>query len=216
MHIPDGMLSAPVWMSCSAAGALAVGGAAFRANRAMDERHVPLLGVSGAFVFAAQMLNFPIPGGTSGHFVGGALVGILLGPAASIVVLASVLLIQCFVFRDGGITALGANLVNMGLLGGMLGGLIRSLLRFLPEGRERIWLPVAAFAAGWLACFLGAVACAVEIAISYGVETQAARAMIGTMAFVHALIGLGEGAITASAVALLQKVRPDLLELERF
>src|SRR5512144_1972027 len=111
------MLSTPVWATCSAVGALAVGGAAFRANRAMDERHVPLLGVSGAFVFAAQMLNFPIPGGTSGHFVGGALVGILLGPSASVVVLASVLLIQCFVFRDGGITALGANLVNMELLG---------------------------------------------------------------------------------------------------
>src|SRR5581483_1316362 len=135
------MLSTRVWAACDAVAAAAVLGAAWRANRSMDEKHVPLLGVSGAFVFAAQMLNFPIPGGTSGHFVGGALVGILLGPSAAVVVLASVLLIQCFVFRDGGVTALGANLVNMGLLGGVLGGLIRSLLRIIPKDKEKLWLP---------------------------------------------------------------------------
>src|SRR5581483_1515888 len=135
------MLSTRVWAACDAVAAAAVLGAAWRANRSMDEKHVPLLGVSGAFVFAAQMMNFPIPGGTSGNFVSRAIVGILLGPSASIVVLASVLLIQCFVFRDGGVTALGANLVNMGLMGGVVGGLVRALLHILPKDRERSWLP---------------------------------------------------------------------------
>lgn len=213
MHIPDGMLSTPVWMTCSAVGAVAVGGAALQANRKMDERQVPLLGVCGAFVFAAQMLNFPIPGATSGHFVGGALVGVLLGPSAAVVVLASVLLIQCFVFRDGGITALGANVINMGLLGGVLGGAIGSLAR---RAKDRRFLPVAAFVAGWLACFLGALACALEIVLSYKPGAPAAGAILGTMGVVHAFIAIGEGAITAAAVALLQRARPDLLELERF
>jgi cobalt/nickel transport system permease protein len=216
MHIPDGMLSAPVWIACGGVGAAAAGISAWRANRKMDERHVPLLGVSGAFVFAAQMLNFPIPGGTSGHFVGGALVGVLLGPSAAVVVLAAVLLIQCFVFRDGGITALGANLVNMGLLGGVLGGLMRSWLGVVSKENQKKLLPVVAFAAGWTACVLGALGCATEIVLSYQPNAKPASLILGTMGTIHAAIGLGEGAITASAVALLQRVRPDLLELERF
>jgi cobalt/nickel transport system permease protein len=202
------MLSAPVWTTCSAIGGAAVLGAAWRANKKMDERHVPLLGVSGAFVFAAQMLNFPIPGGTSGHFVGGALVGILLGPSASVVVLASVLLIQCIVFRDGGVTALGANLINMGLLGGVLGGVLGSLTKDKKKLR-----PLVGFFAGWLACVLGALACSLELVLS---ERAPANVIFPAMGGVHALIGIGEGAITASALSLLATVRPDLLELERF
>jgi cobalt/nickel transport system permease protein len=210
------MLSAPVWAGCASIAGVTVALAARRANRVMDERHVPLLGVSGAFVFAAQMLNFPVPGGTSGHFVGGALVGILLGPQAAVLVLASVLLIQCLVFGDGGITALGANLINMGLLGGFLGGLVRALLQILPRELRSRWLPVAGFAAGWLACTLGALACAMEIVLSFKPNAKPATIVISAMGGVHALIGLGEGAITAAAITLLLKVRPDLLELERF
>ncbi len=216
MHIPDGMLSTPVWAGCATIGAASVALAARSANKVMDERHVPLLGVSGAFVFAAQMLNFPIPGGTSGHFVGGALVGMLLGPQAAVLVVASVLLIQCLVFGDGGVTALGANLVNMGLLGGFLGGLVRALLQVLPPERRKRWLPFGAFAAGWLACTLGALACAAEIVLSFQTEKTPAAIVFSAMGGVHALIGLGEGAITAAAITLLMNVRPDLLELERF
>jgi cobalt/nickel transport system permease protein len=205
------MLSTPVWATCSAIGGVAVLDAARRANKVMDERHVPLLGVSGAFVFASQMLNFPIPGGTSGHFVGGALVGILLGPGAATIVLASVLLIQCFVFQDGGVTALGANVINMGLMGGMLGGLIGTVVR---RKNPRL-LPVAGFVAGWLACTLGALACSLEIILSFG-ESAPAGVIVAAMGGVHALIGIGEGAITAGALALLMRVRPDLLELEGF
>jgi len=208
VHIPDGMLSTPVWAVTDAVGAAAVGLAAWRANKVMDERHVPLLGVCGAFVFAAQMLNFPIAAGTSGHFVGGALVGILLGPSASVIVLTAVLLIQCFVYRDGGVTALGANLINMGLIGGLLGAVNGALFRKTPK-----FLPVAGFVAGWMACVLGALACSFELVLS---DRAPANVVIPAMGGVHAFIGIGEGAITAAAIGLLQAVRPDLLQLERF
>src|SRR5215210_7791815 len=117
MHIPDGFLAPEVAVSTGVVAAGAVGHALRRADRTLDERAVPLLGVTGAFVFAAQMLNFPVAGGTSGHFLGAALAAVLLGPWVACLVLAVVLSLQAFVFADGGITALGANVLNMGVIG---------------------------------------------------------------------------------------------------
>src|SRR5687768_16429110 len=130
MHIPDGFLTTEVAVACAvpAAGALAYG--VRRADLVLDERRVPLLGVTAAFVFAAQMLNFPVAGGTSGHFLGAALAAVLLGPWLACLVLAVVLGVQAFVFADGGITALGANVLNMGVLGGVVvGGLMLAARR---------------------------------------------------------------------------------------
>src|SRR5919201_2616263 len=125
MHIPDGFLSPEVAAVCAVPAIGAVGYGLRRASRELDERRVPLLGVTAAFVFAAQMLNFPVAGGTSGHFLGAALAAILLGPWLASVVLSVVLVAQAFVFADGGITALGANILNMGVIGGLaVGGLM--------------------------------------------------------------------------------------------
>ena len=122
MHIPDGFLSNEVAVVCAVPAIGAVGYALRRAEVDLDDRRVPLLGVTAAFVFAAQMLNFPVAGGTSGHFLGAALAAILLGPWLAGLVLAVVLAVQAFMFADGGITALGANVLNMGVIGGVLVG----------------------------------------------------------------------------------------------
>ena len=143
MHIPDGFLSPEVAASTAvvAAGAVAVG--INQAGRRLDDRVVPLLGVTGAFVFAAQMLNFPVAGGTSGHFLGAALATILLGPWLACLVLAVVLATQSFVFADGGVSALGANVVNMGVVGALAtGGLMLAARRVLPH-RRGVLLAVA-------------------------------------------------------------------------
>ena len=125
MHIPDGFLSPEVAGATAVVSTAAVGYGLKTANAAIDERRVPLLGVTGAFIFAAQMLNFPVAGGTSGHFLGAALAAILLGPWLACLTMAVVLGLQAFVFADGGITALGANVLNMGVIGALLvGGLI--------------------------------------------------------------------------------------------
>src|SRR5262245_66289497 len=136
MHIPDGFLTTEVAVACATPAAVAVGVGLKRANVELDERRVPLLGVTAAFVFAAQMLNFPVAGGTSGHFLGAALAAILLGPWLACVVMSVVLVTQSFVFADGGVTALGANVLNMGVLGALrVGGLMLLARKALPRRR---------------------------------------------------------------------------------
>jgi cobalt/nickel transport system permease protein len=207
MHIPDGFLSAEVAAACAvpAAGAVAYG--LRRASRELDERRVPLLGVTAAFVFAAQMLNFPVAGGTSGHFLGAALAAILLGPWLACVVMSVVLVTQSFVFADGGVTALGANVLNMGVIGALLvGGLMVAARAVLPRSRGA-FLAVSAGGA-WLAVMAGAAATALELAIS---GTVPLGTVLPTMLGVHALIGIGEGVITAAAVSAVLASRSDLL-----
>ena len=163
MHIPDGFLDPGVAAATGvvAGGAVAIG--LRRAEATFDERRAPLLGVTAAFVFAAQMLNFPVAGGTSGHFLGAALATILLGPWLACVVLAVVLLVQAFLFADGGVSALGANVLNMGVIGALGAGLVMGVaMRVLPRTR-RAFLGSAAVAA-WLAVVAGSVACSFELA----------------------------------------------------
>src|SRR5919201_3003722 len=155
MHIPDGFLSNDVAVALAVPAVAAVGYGLRRAEVDLDDRRVPLLGVTAAFVFAAQMLNFPVAGGTSGHFLGAALAAILLGPWLGSVVLSVVLVVQAFVFADGGITALGANVLNMGVIGALVvGGLMVGARRV--TGRGRTALLAIAGGAAWLAVMAGA------------------------------------------------------------
>ncbi|MCK4300540.1 MAG: energy-coupling factor ABC transporter permease, partial [Planctomycetes bacterium] len=154
MHIPDGMLTPQVWVPLVGVSAVAVGVAARKAREQLDERQVPVAGVLGAFVFAAQMINFPVLAGTSGHLVGAALLTVLLGPWLAITVMSCVLIAQCLVFQDGGLTALGANIFNMAVIGCAVTALVHRAARGLVGGlRGKL---VAGAVGGWLAVFLGA------------------------------------------------------------
>lgn len=201
LHIPDGLLTLPV----SAAGwavALPALALALRLTRGeLGERQSPRLGVLAAFVFAAQVLQFPVPGGTTGHFVGAALASILVGPWATLLILAAVLGMQALLFQDGGLLALGWNLVNMGVVCGFTAhGLYRLGSRWSP--------PAAAFAAAWIGTQLGAVAMCLEVAASGGTTLSVA---VPAMLLAQGLVGLGEGALTAGAVGFLARCRPALL-----
>jgi cobalt/nickel transport system permease protein len=168
---------------------------------------VPLLGLAAAFIFAAQMLNFPVAGGTSGHMVGAVLAAVLLGPSAAVIVLSAVLLVQCLVFADGGLSALGANLFNMGIVGGVAGWAIYYGVSRLFKGLSGRIL-AAAFAA-WCSTVLASIACAGELAASGTVRWSVA---LPAMAGVHVLIGIGEGLITALVLVGIARARLELLE----
>jgi len=207
VHIPDGLVSAPINIA-TAVVAMGVGAAAVaRARRTLGEKKVPILGVSAAFVFAAQMLNFPVAAGTSGHFLGALLVALLLGPLNGFLVMAVVLVIQSLLFADGGLTALGTNIFNMGIVGGLGGyGLFRLLTLTLPR-RRGVFVAAAAVSA-WFSVVLAASVCAVELALS---GTSPLALALPAMAGVHVLIGIGEGIISAVVVSLMLGVRPDLV-----
>ncbi len=209
MHIPDGFLSVPVWVGAAVVSAAVVGIAAARARKSLGEQQVPMLGVCSAFIFAAQMLNFPVASGTSGHFGGAAMATALLGPFNAIICLTVVLIIQCFVFLDGGVTALGANVLNMGVLPAFAAWAVQSgLIRVLPRKAG-----VAAATSGvsaWVAVVLGATACAIELGLSGKVPMGTA---LGAMVGVHAVIGVGEAIITSAVVATVAAARPDLLRM---
>ncbi len=210
MHIPDGFLSTEVAVACFVPAAVAVGVGLRRANVELDERRVPLLGVTAAFIFAAQMLNFPVAGGTSGHFLGAALAAILLGPWLACLVLAVVLGVQAFVFADGGITALGANVLNMGVIGALLvGGLMSAARRVAGQGRTA--LLVISGAGAWLAVMAGATTTSLGLAIS---GTVPLGTVLPAMLGVHAVIAIGEAVVTVAAVSAVLATRPDLLGLE--
>lgn len=207
MHIPDGFLSAPVWVSTGVASAGVVGAGIARARKTLGEQQVPMLGVTAAFIFAAQMLNFPVLGGTSGHFGGAAMAAILLGPLNAVLVLAVVLVIQALVFFDGGISALGANVFNLGVVGGFVGwGVYTLLMRVLPKGKAG--LIGASAVAAWLSIFVASGVAALQLGVSGTVPlNKALPAMLG----VHALIGIGEAVITAAVITTVALARPDLM-----
>jgi cobalt/nickel transport system permease protein len=210
MHIPDGFLSTEVAVACWVPAAVAVGVGLRRANVELDERRVPLLGVTAAFIFAAQMLNFPVAGGTSGHFLGAALAAILLGPWLACLVLAVVLGVQAFVFADGGITALGANVLNMGVVGALLvGGLMYAARRVAGHGRTAL-LAISG-AGAWLAVMAGATTTSLGLALS---GTVPLGTVLPAMLGVHALIAVGEAVVTVAAVSAVLATRPDLLGVE--
>jgi len=210
MHIPDGFLSGPVAGASFVLTAVAVTVAVRRANRTLGERSAPLMGVMAAFIFAAQMMNFPVAGGTSGHLLGGALAAILLGPWAAIVIMTAVVGVQALVFQDGGLTALGANVLNMGVVTALLGYAVYAPASHFANGR--LWLRQAgAFAAAWLTVQASAGLTAFELAVS---DTSPLSVVLPSMMGVHALIGIGEGLITVAALSLVATTRRDLLPTE--
>ena len=209
MHIPDGFLNTATSAATWVASAGGVGYAAQRVTRTLRERQVPLMGVTGAFIFAAQMMNFTVAGGTSGHLLGGALAAILLGPWAASLVLTCVLVVQALIFQDGGLLALGANIFNMAIVGVWVGWLVYSGLRRLLG--EKTWATfLSGFAAAWLSVVVAALACSVELGLS---GTAAWGVVLPAMGGVHALIGIGEGLITTAVLSFLRVTRPDLLAL---
>jgi len=206
MHIPDGFLSAPVALVWWVATIALVGLAVSRTSSTLSDRQVPLMGVMAAFIFAAQMLNFPVLGGTSGHLLGGALAALLLGPWAGILVMACVIALQALLFQDGGLLAMGTNIFNMGILTALVGyGLGRPLLRAF--GSRRWSLPVTGFVVGWASVMVSATVCSLQLALS-GVP---ASVVFPAMLFVHAFIGIGEGLITLAALSFVVSTRPDLV-----
>jgi len=210
MHIPDGFISAPVAV---ATGAIAVGAIAVavkETNKKMGEKQVPMMGVLAAFIFAAQMLNFPVAGGTSGHFVGAALAAILLGPWATVLILSSVLVVQSLIFQDGGLLALGANIMNMGVIAAFSSYYIYKGIDALFRHTKAGTL-VGAGIGAWFSVVLASLACAAELSIS---GTSPWVIAIPAMGGVHMLIGVGEGMITVAVLSLIMATRADLLKLQ--
>jgi cobalt/nickel transport system permease protein len=209
MHIPDAVLSPAV---AAATSAVAAGGMAVcmgKLQHHLQERTPVLMGVMSAFVFAAQMVNFPLyPLPISGHLLGGVLSAVMLGPWGGAVVIAAVLIVQCLLFGDGGVTALGANFVNMGLIGSIGGYAIYAPLRRAMRGR--VGILVGAMAAAWFSVLLASGAFAIELAVSG--RSAGFLNVLAWMALVHAAIGIGEALITGLVLRFLLLVRPDLIE----
>ena len=209
MHIPDGFLSIAVAAVLWAVSIVAVAYALRRVGRDLGERQVPLMGVLAACIFAGQMLNFAVTGGTSGHLLGAAIATILLGPWASVLVLTCVVSVQALLFQDGGILALGANILNMAVVGILTAYVIMRLGSRL-AGRSRGARLAVTFVAGWASVLLASLACAVELGLSGSADWGVVLTAMGS---VHALIGIGEGLVTTAVVAFLLGVRPDMVNL---
>jgi cobalt/nickel transport system permease protein len=208
MHIPDGFLDGKTALAGGAMAAVGLGVALRGVQRALPPGRVPLIGLAAAFVFAAQLLNFPVGGGTSGHLVGATLVAVLLGPSAAVVVMSTVLILQCLMFADGGITALGANIFNMAVVAPVVGYGVYLAVRAASKDGLRGRLVATGFGA-WVSTVAAAIVCAGELAAS---GTVAWRVAYPAMAGVHMVIGLGEAAITMLVVAALARARPELLQ----
>jgi cobalt/nickel transport system permease protein len=207
MHIPDGLLDTKTIVITAVFSAAVLAYGTKRTNKELGEKQVPLIGVTAAFVFAAQMLNFPVAGGTSGHFLGATLAAILLGPWISCLIMAVVLTIQCLGFADGGLTALGANVFNMGVIGGVVSYQVFVAIKYLlPKTRTGFFS--AAAITSWFSVAFSAVTAGLELVIS-GVSP--ARLVLPAMFGVHALIGIGEAIITVMVLSVVLNTRPDLI-----
>jgi cobalt/nickel transport system permease protein len=207
LHIPDGFLNLPVivvtWILAIGLIALSLG----QVQAKYQEKAVPLMGVCAAFIFAAQMINFPIPGGTSGHLLGGTLAGALLGPWAGTLVMTAVFIVQAVIFQDGGLTVLGANIFNMGLIGTFAGYYLYRAIRFA-IGRDKLTgMAIGSAVAAWTSVFVAAILCAVQLALSGTVPLGVA---LTAMSVWHILIGIGEAIITVVALTFVWRTRPDM------
>ena len=209
LHIPDGFLSTLMallfWLLTAASVAISIS----KTNKTLGERQVPLMGIMAAFIFAAQMLNFPVAGGTSGHFLGGALAAIVLGPWAGILVMTAVISVQALLFQDGGLLAMGANIFNMGVITALIGF---GLYRMAPGGDHKTTRLALAGAAAWLSTMASALITAFQLWLS---GTSHLAIVLPAMLGVHALIGIGEAVITVAALTFILRARPDLLSAEK-
>jgi cobalt/nickel transport system permease protein len=209
MHVPDGFLDAPTSIATGAVAVVAVGVSLRKAREELDDRTAPLAGLVAAFIFATQMLNFPVGAGTSGHLMGGAIAAVLVGPWTGVLATSVVFIVQCLLFADGGITALGTNIVLMGVVTVAVGwGVFKAVLAVAPKTVAMV--PVAA----GLGAFASVpVASLVFVGLSAvgGAADIPLGSLTGAMVGVHLLIGIGEGVITFLAVGSVVGVRPDLV-----
>jgi cobalt/nickel transport system permease protein len=208
LHIPDGFLGLPVAAVCWLITIGLLGAAVRRTRTTLAERQAPLMGIMAAFIFAAQMINFPVAGGTSGHLLGGALAAVALGPWPAMLVMAAVVIVQALLFQDGGLLALGANILNMGLLTALLAYGPYRAVATRPLG---VRLGVAGGVA-WLSVMAAALATALQLWLS---GTADLGLVVPAMLGVHAVIGLGEALITVAALAFILRARPELVAAER-
>ncbi|GAQ70700.1 energy-coupling factor ABC transporter permease [Streptomyces turgidiscabies] len=209
MHVPDGFINAPVSVAAGVVAAGAVAVSLRGARRELDERIAPLAGLVAAFIFAVQMLNFPVAAGTSGHLLGGALAAILVGPYTGVLCVSVVLLMQGILFADGGLTALGVNITVMAVVTTVVAyATFRGLVKVLPKKRRSV--TVSAFVAAALSVPAAALAFTLVYAIGGTTDVPIGR-VLTAMVGVHVLIGLGEAAITAFTVGAVIAVRPDLV-----
>ncbi|MFI0774694.1 energy-coupling factor ABC transporter permease [Streptomyces sp. NPDC021212] len=209
MHVPDGFIDAPVSVATGAVAAAAVAVSLRGARRELDEQAAPLAGLVAAFIFAVQMLNFPVAAGTSGHLLGGALAAILVGPYTGVLCVSVVLLMQGVLFADGGLTALGVNITDMAVVTTVVAyGVFRAVLKLAPNRRRTV--TVASFTAALLSVPAAAIAFTGIYALG-GTTDVAIGKVFTAMVGVHILIGIGEAAITALTVGAVMAVRPDLV-----
>lgn len=209
MHIPDGFLSTLVSIVLWVVAIVVISYAIKRVGKDLGERQVPLMGVLAAAIFAGQMLNFTVAGGTSGHLMGAAIVAILLGPWAAVIVMTTVVGVQALIFQDGGLLALGANIFNMGIVGVAVSYFVYRTVQKLTGGQK--WgVFVGGFAAAWLSIVIAALGVALQLSLS---GTSPANISIPAMGGIHAIIGIGEGLITLGALAFLYAARRDLLHI---
>ena len=206
LHIPDGFLSVPVAVVGWLAMIVLIGVALRQSRITLGERQIPLMGILAAFIFAAQMINFPVAGGTSGHLLGGTLAAILLGPWPAALVMTAVVSVQALLFQDGGLLALGFNTINMGILTAFVGYALYSLISRALNNSRTGRLAGAAVGA-WVAVIAAAIATALELSIS---GTSPLGVALPAMVGVHVLIGIGEALITVGALAFILQTRPDL------
>jgi len=218
MHMSDGIVNAPISLLFGVIALAALGLCAWRAREELDERTVPLAGLVAAFIFAVQMVNFPILPGVSGHLLGGALAAILVGPYTGALCVAIVLVVQSLLFADGGVSALGTNITNMAVIGVAAGYSLAALLyRVVRRGRTDV--PVAAVGViAFVAAVIGTVCAAMGFVIEYALGGAASTSLGAVAAYMfgtHVLIGIGEGIITALTVMAVVRTRPDLVYLLR-
>ncbi len=208
MHIPDGFLTNRIAISLDVVSGASILYAARRAKVDLSGRMVPIMGVLAAFVFAAQMLNFPILGGTSGHLVGGSLLAILLGPMAGFLTITTVVIAQALFLQDGGLVAVGANIFNIGAVACFSGYAVFKLISGAAGGGKRMLL--AGFLSGWFSMMFSSACCALELGLSGAIPLRIGlTAMLGY----HAVVGIVEGAFTAGVLSFLSSVRPDLMRI---
>jgi cobalt/nickel transport system permease protein len=209
MHIANGIVNAPISALFAAIALIGLAFCVIRSRADLDDRLAPMAGLVAAFIFAVQMLNFQVLPGVSGHLLGGALAAMLVGPWVGALCVTTVLIIQCLLFADGGLTALGLNITNMALIGTAAGYLIIVvLLRVLP--RTPLGLGITTFAASVLSVVVASQGFVLEFWLG-GTTTMSISTIAVAMAGAHVLIGIGEGIIAATTVITVAKVRPDLV-----
>ncbi|MCL5071666.1 MAG: energy-coupling factor ABC transporter permease [Actinobacteria bacterium] len=206
MHIPDGFVDLKTAVSVGVLSAGGIGVSIYKVKKIFKTKVIAMMGIMAALIFALQMINFSIPGGTSGHLLGGALVAIMLGPYAGTIVITVILIVQALVFMDGGLVALGCNVFNMAVCGVLSAFLIYSLFKKISKKRPVFYISVAA--ASWFSVVFASFLAALELGLSGTFEMSIT---VKAMVLIHIVIGAGEAAITTAIIAFIDRVRPDLI-----